>query len=154
MRRAGGYAAMIFFRKRTALDVERYDGFRIQGNYDCEGRLKTLFIELEKPIDAAFIEYLKPFGYPFELPGNIIEIRRDDFFRLMLPTGRTGFQAKFTPGHDPAARRLLLQQVYRGANARFRSSLKEKCPENAIALSENAFSIDLSRCNFCLKCVE
>jgi len=144
---------MFFPQKRTDLNIVRYDGFHIQRNYDCDGRIRTLFFESTRPLDKAFIEYLKPFGYPFRLPGNIIEIQRDKFFRLMLPLGQTGFHAAFKSGYDPTAEKLLIQQVYRAVNNIVNKGIEKKCPECAIEITGGRFCIDLSKCTYCLDCI-
>lgn len=144
---------MAFFGKKSGLNFEKYKGFTVQGNYNCNGDLKTLFIELERPVDTEFIEYMKPFGYPHSLPGNIFEIRREDCFKLMIPIGRTGFQAKFSEDFPADSKELLIKQVYRGLKRYYNAGLNEKCPEKAFRTELNRWVIDTSKCTFCLKCV-
>jgi len=145
---------MFLFRRSTQINLERYDGFNTQAKYDCDGSLKTLFFELQRSIDDFFIEYMKPFGYPVKLSGNIVEIQRDNFFRLMLPQNRTAFHAEFYRSSTPKTQNLLIQQVYRGVHRIIRTNLAEKCPEKAIEIIDDRFSINLSKCTYCLECVE
>ncbi len=145
---------MFFRRKKTELNLERFDGFHIQSNHDCKGKLKTLFFELQKKkTDDSRIEVMKPFGYPVNLSGNIIEVQRDEFFRLMIPMGQKNFHAEFVTDCDKDARQCLMNQVYRWANGIVRTGLLEMCPEDAIDLTGKVFTIDLKKCTYCLDCV-
>ncbi|MFC1729116.1 hypothetical protein ACFL6I_02155 [candidate division KSB1 bacterium] len=144
---------MFVSRKRTQVNIERFDGFHIQQKFDCHGRITTLFFELQTVIDTAFIEYLKPFGYPVSLPGDIVEIMRDGFFRLMVPLGRTSFHAEFESEYDSQAKELLIQQVYRGAHKIIREDITAQCPEDAVVLENGRFTVDLKKCTYCLDCV-
>lgn len=144
---------MLFKRKRTELNLERYDGFHIQKTFDCDKRLKTVFFQLEKVIDEQFIEYLKPFGYAVQLPGGIVEIQRDEYFKLMIPLGKNSFHAEIEPGAGPDVMTQLLNQVYRGIHNIIRENILEKCGEDAIDISNDVFRVDKKKCTYCLDCV-
>jgi len=144
---------MFIKRKRTEVNLERFDGFHIQKTFDCDGILKTLFFQLQRPADKAFIEYMKPFGYPVSLPGNVIEVQRDKFFRLLISIGRDSFHAEFEPNGDPDAQKHLMNQVYRGVHRIIRKNILKSCPEDAVIINDGRFTVDLKKCTYCLECV-
>ena len=142
----------MFSRKKKQVQIERFEEFRTQTSYGCECELKTQFFDMTKPIDEAFVEYLKPFGHPILLAGKMYEIRRDSFFRLLLPIGRTNFHARFDKDCNPQAKELLTRQVHRALNNDISPDFVNNCPEDAISARNNKLSIDLKICTVCLKC--
>ena len=143
----------MFFRKKEDVQVERFEGFRSQTTYSCNGQLKTQFFDLTCPIDEDFIEYLKPFGYPVLRGGKLYEIQRDGFFRILLVPGRTNFHARFFKNCDPEAKTLLTRQVYRAVKNDLPADLPSRCPEDAISINDSILSINLKKCTYCLECV-
>jgi len=143
----------MLFRRKKYTNSERFEGFRSQITYDCKGKLKTQFFDLDRQIDESFIEYLKPFGHPVVVAGGIYEIRRDNYFKILLPVGQNAFQVKYDGNSEPAAETALIRQVQRAVSRDLSPELAASCPENAIFVENNAFTIDLRKCTFCLKCV-
>jgi len=143
----------MFFKKKNYAQSERFEGFRIHTTYDCQGRLKTQYFDIDQLIDVSFIEYLKPFGYPTLQAGRLYEIQRDHFFTLVVPLGQNTFQVRFDTDCDPSAHLLLFRQVQRAIRKDISPELVASCPENAISIENNTFSVDLRKCTYCLQCV-
>ncbi len=145
---------MFFRRKKTNLNIQRFDGFHIQIKNRCKGGIDRIFFELKKPVEECFIEYLKPFGYPIPLPGGITEITKEGWFKLLVPIGRKAFQADFIDHKNEDAQNLLVQQVYRGVNGIIRENILDLCPEDAVIIDSGRFTVDLKKCTYCLDCVK
>ena len=141
-------------KKKEPSRFEQFTNFSVQVKLDCKGKEDTLFFEFNNPINDDLLEYFKPFGEIIPISGNIYEIFREEFFRIRIPLGRTSIIAELPENHDPAARKMLTNQIKLALNEKeIPPEIEKKCPEKAISISDGRINIDRKECTFCLDCI-
>ncbi len=141
-------------KKKKNPQFEQFKNFHLQVKLDCKGKDDTLFYEFNKPLDSSILEYLKPFGEIIPLSGDIYELKRDNFFKIQIPIGRTSIIAEIPENHDPLARIMLTNQFKLAMNElKLPGNIESICPEKAIKEAKGKMIINRTKCNYCLECV-
>jgi len=96
---------------------------------------------------------MKVFAYPIENVTGVFSLEREKFFKLMLSLGNRSFQAEFVEMPEPDAINYLLWQVHHALSFNGETTDLNECPKNAYSVSGGQFSIDVKKCDNCLKCV-